>query len=726
MKLIKIIILIISIHIFVNAQIDTAIPEKDSVSIDDLNEGLKTKIGIIARTYSDSVIVRWAVSKPAVWSICKEFGFILERAPILQNNSYGEFKSVKEGAFKPWTDDQWESYFNSRPERVDDSEIDYDVFAYLFGSSDQDVSDVKIETSTGNELQNLKDKKSKLDWQLLFAMLSANSSSNAAEGLGLRYVDKDVKFGERYVYKINLAGKSPVYILEEGLIEVKVEPYNPNFAKQDISASENEGSIGINWNANNKLSFYKIERSDDNGSTFKKLTKTPLLTMKNKSAENDSSEGYLDTLIVNYKPYIYRVYGTTSFADNVLIGEIKAMGRDRTPPEQPFVPQPEQINDNEVKIIWKMSDTPAKDLKGFYIGRDTSSSGEFKYITKLLSPTSREYIDKNFLRDASNFYLVEAVDTAGNISQSYPVYVALNDTTPPVKPEWLKGSMDSVGVVTLILKPNVEKDLMGYRILISNSPEHEFSSIIESFGNDSLDFAGITEFKDTVTLETTTPYVYYRAAALDNRYNESELSGIIAIRRPDIIAPIVPVIIDVSVTDKSVTLFFAPSTSEDVNYHVAFRRILGEEKWDSLSALGSTDTTFTDNNVKPNIMYEYSLLAVDSSGLRSEFSFSVTARPYYTGVLTAIKNLKIEYDEKKNGTILNWDYENSEGVYFVVYRAFEKTLPGRYATVKESESRIFTDEKLTSGKGNYSYAVKVFDNLGGESKMSETVNIYVK
>lgn len=715
----------LSLQVFAHAQTNTGIVEKDSVSSQDLNEALKTKIGIVARSYSDSVILRWAVSKPAVWNICKESGFILERAAVLKDGSYGEFKPVKQGVFKPWTEAEWQTYFDQRPLRIDTTEIDYEAYAYMFGSPEK-ADPGKADNSSGNELQDLKDKKSKMDWQLLFAMLSANSSSSSAEGLGLRYVDKNVKPGEKYAYKIKLAGTSPVYIIEEGIVEVKVEKFNPDFAKQTLTASENEGSIGINWKANNELSFYKVERSDDNGKTFKKLTKAPLLTMKSKAGVNDPSEGYLDTLVVNYKPYIYRVYGTTSFAEKVLIGEITAMGRDRTPPEQPFVPQPQQISDNEIKIKWQMSANPAKDLKGFYVGRDSSSSGEFKYITPLLPPSSREYIDKSFLQGGSNFYLVEAIDTAGNISQSYPVYVALNDTIPPVKPQWLKGTMDTNGVVTLKLKPNTEKDLMGYRILFSNSPEHEFSPLIESFGNDSVDYTGITEFRDTVSLETTTPNVYYRATALDNRYNESEMSDIIAIRRPDIIAPIVPVIIDVTVTDKSVTLFFAPSSSEDVKYHVAYRHLFGETKWDSLAGLGRADSVFTDKNVKPNIMYEYALLAVDSSGLRSKLSGPVTGRPYYTGVLPVVKNLTVQYDEKKNTSLLHWDYENSKGTYFVVYRAFGDALPGRYATVREADYRYFSDSKLTGGKGNYKYTVKVFDDFGGESKMSEMVNVNVK
>ncbi len=723
MKLINIILLIIFIKTISFSQNDTAIIEKDSVSMEELNEGLHYKIGIAARSYSDSIIIRWAVSKPAIWKLFKNGGFILERASVLQDGTYGSFKSVKEGIFKPWTDEQWEEYFISRAE-IDTTEIDYDNFAYIFGSSEEETDNITLESS-GNEIQDIKDRKSKLNWQVLFAVLSANASTGAAEGLGLRYVDKDVKPGEKFVYKISPAFNSPVYIIEPGLIEAKAEPYNPDFAKQILTSAENEGSIGINWKSNNNLMFYNVVRSDDEGKTFHKLTKTPLLTFKS-NVVNDSTEGYLDTLIINYKPYVYRVYGSTTFADEVLVGEIKAMGRDRTPPEQPFVPQPDHISDNEIKIKWMMNSNPAKDLKGFYVGHDTSVYGEFKYITNLLPPDSREYIDTNFIRGGNNFYLVEAIDTAGNISQSYPVFTALNDSIPPAKPVWVSGVMDSTGVVALVINPNTEKDLMGYRILRSNSPEHEFSSIIESFGNDSLDYTGITEFKDTVSLETTTPYVYYCITALDNRYNESELSEYIAVKRPDIIAPVTPVILDVTVTDKSVSLLFAPSTSEDISYHIAFRRIMNNEKWDSLATLGSADSIFIDLNLKPNIMYEYALLAVDSSGLKSELSFPVNARPYYTGVLPVVKNLSVLFDEEKSNSILKWDYENLENVNFVIYRVFENNPPQRFATVSQSESRNFIDSKLSHGKGKYTYCIKVFDKLGGESKMSQPVDVYVK
>jgi uncharacterized protein len=720
MKLVIISILFLQIISF--AQRGSGKSEADSTDIKEYNKGLTEPIGIIARSYNDSVVVRWAVSKISHWEVSKKYGFILERAPVSGEGRYGEFKPVREGVFKPWSDEKWLTYLRAKKPSRDDAEVDYESFAYQFGIAKKTGE----EKSAGvNEMQALKDSKSKSDWQILFTILSANGSSVAADGLGLRFVDKNIRKGEKYVYRISIAGKSDQYNIMPGYAEVTVGPFNPAIVKQKIYATENDESIELRWKANDNITFYLVERSHDNGKTFNKITKVPLLTLLS-TADSSRFEGYQDTLIIaNYKPLIYRVYGISSFADKLLIGEVKAMGRDRTPPEQPFLSQPQHISENEIKIKWEMNKKPSPDIKGFYIGRDTSATGEFKYISDLLPPSSREFIDNKFIKDGNNFYLVEAIDTAGNISQSHTAFVALNDTTPPSTPEWETGVMDARGVVTLKIKPNREKDLMGYRILTSNSPEHEFSSIIESFGTDTIDYRRIIEFKDTVSLESTTRFVYYRVTALDDRYNESKLSQVLAVSRVDIVPPAAPVINNIIVTEKSVSLNFASSSSIDAAGHIAYRRIMGEERWDSLGNMGHNDSIFTDSTVKSNVMYEYALTAKDSSGLKSGMSASISARPYYTGVLPVVKGVTIVYDEKRKETVIKWDYEKKEDVYFIIYRTFEKETQKRYVTLKESGTRTFKDEKI-GGKGNYTYAIKVFDNLGGESPMSEKVNINVK
>ncbi|AFH49853.1 Hypothetical protein IALB_2148 [Ignavibacterium album JCM 16511] len=689
-------------------------------------EPIKLKIGLTARAYGDSIYFRWAVTNPTAWRLAKENGFILEKAKILSDGRVEKYLTVTDQPIKPWSLEKWEEYFDSRPPK-DISSLDNEGIAFTLGIGEKDDEE-KLNLPQENEdfLKSIKEKRSSQEWALLLSLIAANNSLTAAEGLGLFYIDRDVKENETYSYRIYVNFKSQLYSFDTTYLTITNTRFDPKKGFKQIQANENDGSIEIIWDIDNQFSTYNVERSEDK-KTFKRLNDSPLLTLKSAQADSSNKDSYIDTTIVNYKPYTYRVYAMTVFADEILLGEITAMGRDRTPPEQPYVPQPSHIEENKIKITWQMADPPAADLAGFYIGRDSLIDGKYNYITKTPLPkTSREFIDTTFSKNNYNFYTVFAFDTAGNSSSSYPVYVVLNDTTPPAPPKWKEAFMDSNGVVTLRLQPNKEFDLMGYRILKANAPDHEFSSIIESFNPDSTELKFKIEFADTVDLQTMTKYVYYRATALDNRYNESEFSEIIAVPRPDVVPPIAPVLTDALVTEKDVTLKFIPSESEDVKNHLVLKRVNGEEKWDTLAVLKPKDSVYVDDKVSANITYQYCLFAVDSSNLKSELSFILEARPYYLGILPDIKNFIVSFDSEKKSANLSWAFEYEKDVYFVVYRAYENQPLTRYKTLKSSEARNYTDTDFSNGSGKYFYAIKAFDNLNAESRLSEKAEVLVK
>lgn len=698
--------------------------QAESVGQQKLELTKKFKIGLTARSYGDSVYLRWVVTDPIAWRLFKENGLILERARINSNGIVGNYERLSSEPIKPWPIEKWEEYFNSR-EMLDQTQLDDAAIAFslAIGEKADDENKPHLQENEKDFLKSITEKKSSQEWGLLLSIIAANNNLKASEGLGLFFVDRKVSPDEKYSYRIYSTVKNELYSFDTAYCIVKNVAYEPKQYLQQLKAIENDGSIEIIWKLNEQFSTFNVERSE-NGIAFKRMNDAPLLTLKAAPDSANGLDSFIDTLIVNYKPYYYRVYAKTVFADEVRIGEIIAMGRDRTPPEQPFVPQPTHIDENKVKIIWKMADPTANDLAGFYVGRDSLINGNFGHIHKNPLPkTAREFIDTTFSKNSYNFYTVFAFDTAGNISASYPVYVVLNDTMPPLPPKWEKAFMDSNGVVTLILKPNKEFDLMGYRILKSNSPEHEFSSVIESFGNDSIDYRKITEFRDTVDLNTTTKYVYYVATALDYRYNESTYSEIIAVPRPDIVPPVSPILTDAKPTDKDIKLFFIPSSSEDVKNHIIFKREPGADKWDTLTVLGHSDSAFTDVNVKPNTFYEYTIVAVDSSNLVSEFSSAIQAKVYYLGVLPEIKNFNVIYDEKTKTCNLSWDYDDLSDISFIIYRAYEDQPLLRYNKLSEKK---FADTEFLNGKGNYKYAVKATDKFSGESKLSEIKNILIK
>jgi len=308
------------------------------------------------------------------------------------------------------------------------------------------------------------------------------------------------------------------------------------------------------------------------------------------------------------------------------------------------------------------------------------------------------------------------VDTAFNVSSSFPVAVTLIDTVPPVQPTIASGLIDSLGVVTLTMTQNPEKDLMGYRIFRANDPEHEFSVIREGFLEvDSMGQAVQLLFTDTVTLNSLTPYIYYRAKALDFNHNQSEFSEILRVERPDTIAPTTPVFKRLVNSTNQIDLYFALSESEDVVEQILYRKDSMEAPWVAYANLDSTQTLFTDTEVEQGTTYYFSMRARDNSGLFSDYAHPVFGKAYDDGVREVVTNLIVT---EEDGTItLNWDYEGmNEETFFVIYRTDNQ---GRLKTHRRAEGLNFS-EPLRGG-GSVVYAVRTHTTDGGQSPLSAVV-----
>ena len=419
--------------------------------------------------------------------------------------------------------------------------------------------------------------------------------------------------------------------------------------------------------------------------------------------------------MVNYQKYTYRFYAQTIFGERVKFAEVTGMPRDLTPPQKPFLKQPKHIKPNEVLIEWEMKAPIAKDFKGFAISRSDKNDGYFSLINdKLLPSTARKFIDKSFIKGKSNYYLIQALDTANNVSSSFPISVTLIDSIPPVKPVFIDGKIDSTGVVTINIQKNKEPDLMGYRLFRSNSEKHEFSVIQEGFdGNDSIPKPVQLVFKDTVTLNSLTPYIYYRIKALDQNFNQSKFSDILKVKRPDKIAPTTPVFKNVKVRKDAVELFFALSESKDVVAQYLYRRLSYDAPWELLATLKNDQRTYLDKKLEQGTKYFYSLRAKDDSDNYSKYAVPVYGKPYDDGVRPIVIELKISSD--KNKVNLVWEYPKEfKDAYFVVYKKDKKGNLKQYKNVQEKNF----EEKVK--KGTVDYAVKAFTKDGGQSKISET------
>ncbi|MDA3953468.1 MAG: hypothetical protein PF485_07460, partial [Bacteroidales bacterium] len=419
----------------------------------------------------------------------------------------------------------------------------------------------------------------------------------------------------------------------------------------------------------------------------------------------------------NYKPYLYRIAGITSFADvSPWSRPVKAMGRDRTPPEIPRIISSVVINDdNDVKISWEI-DKITPDMKGFFVGRGANVTGPFMPLHKnALANNKTEYIDKNAVVDGKNYYVVVSVDTAKNISQSMPAYVVMKDNDPPAKPLGLQGDIDTTGVVKLWWPKGEEPDLNGYRVYYSNHKTGEFYPLTGTIRD--------TTFSDFINLRTLDELIYYRIVAVDMNLNNSKYSDILELRKPDKVKPVAPVFKTYKVTDTSVYVSWIPSSSKDAVKQILYKRE-PEKEWQAYKEFENDIITFTDNQVSKEKIYEYSLVAIDDAGLASEHSKFLVIRIYNTGVQTQVSNFKAELADDEKSVILAWEYDESSDCTFLIYRAYNGGGLQMFASANKG-SKQYIDKNIAL-KGTYTYAIKAINKNGNKSTLSDNVKVEIK
>jgi uncharacterized protein len=660
-----------------------------------------TKIMLTARVDKDSVVLRWAPATAHGWRVANRTGYVVER-----RSGTGAFIRLTPDTLHPR---MAHDFIDAMRERPDDRYLGL-VLNALWGDSVL-ISPDGVDTVGENATRNTT--------LFGYALFAADNDPSIADAMGLRFVDRNVRTGDRFTYRISL-NEPRDYRIDPGEVEVEVRPASANPPPVNLSARGLDGRIELRWDPQPSIEYtgYIVTRSSDGGKKFTQMNATPIVIVAAADTAMHPRGGFTDTSVVNYKPYVYRVSGITAFGERGIAAEVKATARDLTPPPAPLMKQPQQTGRGTVRLGWDVPPT-GRDLAGFVVLRSAVSDSNFRALTRKPLPAKiREYTDAR-ADDAEPYYIVASVDTAGNQAASFPVFCGIIDTMPPAVPTGLRGTIDSAGIVRLTWNRNRERAVVGYRVLRANAPDHEYTQLTGQAWPD-------TSFTDTVTVRTLTRHVYYRIAAVNARFNHSRLSPAIALRRPDDIPPEAPAIYDVQASDSSVALRWAPSSSTDVASHLLSRRTMPGEAWVLIATLARTASQYTDMAVQPNTTYEYRIEAADSSGLRSTPGLTVQARPFDTGVRAPATGLTATHDQKANTITLQWfaSASSTEKMYVVVFRSKNNGPLLRYRSVDGSE-RMFVDREI-GGAGTYEYAVKIITESGAESPLSSSASVNLR
>lgn len=681
---------------------------------------------VVARSYGDSIVLRWAPEDAGVWRLASNYGWNIYRLKTAEEYAADTSASI-------------ETLLTPTPVRaltLEEMKAKYDSSHVYVGVAAQALygaSYFNPKESEGMENYIFRRDQEQTQRQAM-AYLAAEGHIDAADALGLRFVDKSVKKGDFYTYTIECLIPDDIVTLPKRILDVECKPFKRSFEEEipEIHFYQNSPyTVFIYW-GKNKLSGYYLERSEDDGRNWTAIHNAPIYGY---DPDQDTYEvfgeeigqileynvGYFDSLKLN-KKYVYRVKAFDAFGDYAPERKSEPFEmQDFIPPAVPVLEFIFPENNNTCPLKWTV-DQEDDDLKGFLVTFSDDPAGPWNNVSELLPPKTREWTDKNAHDHGRGYYRIFAMDNNGNVSYSLAQINNIEDDVAPSAPTDLAGVVDTAGVVYLQWNRNPEKDVLGYRVYFANQLDHDF---IQKTGRRNEE----NNFWDTLSLNTLTKYIFYYVVAEDNSHNFSKPSDTLAIPVPDIVPPGVALLKDYTQTDESVTFTWLKSTSNDVVAYVVYRKKENEKQWKQVRIFSPLEVAedsvimFTDFPEPSAVNYNYCIEVFDNSRLSSGKTGQTTVRFRGASIIQIPLTLKASLSKNKTCANLEFTYEykSKHDYYGVVFKSVNDEPAYACGSFRRGETS-FTDCNLKQGQ-KVSYYIQMFLGKGKRSQPSKTVSV---
>jgi len=669
-------------------------------------------IYVKARAQNDRILLRWAVDQPNAWALANKYGFIVERYTVLRNGhayagagkvileqndtqqrikgDYGKDTVVHSlltpMPLRPRPEIEWKDIATQNDEAA--------IIAQgLYGEGFE-------VTGGGSDIGRMMNVATEQEQRFAFSLMAADRNFEAAQMAGWGFVDSTIQPNEKYLYRIYAAIPNGKMKIDTGGVFIGSTDQYALPTPKDIDAKFADKSVLLSWNyklLKDEYTSYYVERSED-GKSFSRLSNLPVVSMNESNNRVPSRMYYTDSLPQNNKKYYYRVIGITCFGES---GPPSVAAEGTGHEMLVYVPniRSADIKDSRTASLqWEFADEGTSLLDRFELQMGPKAEGPFKTVIDKIEPSKRS-ISYNKL-NATNYFVVVAVDKQGNKTESFPYLVQPIDSIPPAVPQGLTAIVDSLGRITLKWRANTEEDLAGYVVLKGNKKGEELKVMnAEPFK--------MTEFKDSVNLKMLNSKVYYAVMALDKRYNQSQPCTPIELLKPDKIPPTSPVFRSYSVDSGKVKLAWINSASEDVAMHKLYRKISGDsiQQWTLIKEFeGANSSTYTDDKIAEGVVASYTLIAMDNSKNESVPSPPLTVKVTDASKIPGVKNLRATAQRINNNILIEWNIDRKDVVEYQVYRAKGAEPTSLWKVIKGDNTAV-EDTGVNAGN-TYQYGVR--------------------
>jgi hypothetical protein len=694
------------------------------------NRNYDSKISLLARTYGDSIVLRWAPEDYVSWKYLNRVGVNIYRFdadnPIkVDTVAY---------ALKPQPIEAWRAAY---PQTDSIAGI---AMGTLYGEGGFTQEQSKSRPGTMGALLDVHD-----DQQFRFAVavLTTEWRRDIADKMAMRFVDRNVKKGKKYEYIVRPTEFDSTHHItfRVGQIEVENKAYSP----QKFDLTMGDSLVGINtvrfwWENKKEFSTFEVERRQLGDENWVRINQNPYIMMR--GLNEPDADNYIRDVVPGPGLYEYRVLGYDAFGDLtepshahiVTVADINAP----KPADLKHViidrRNKKELHKDVFATFYFRKDTLENDLIGYKILHyNPKDSVKWRPISNdLISPRdTMATLNVTGLRTTQ--VVVAAYDTAHNVSYSLPHVVMFTDYKAPAAPQNFRYRILDVSKGAVELSWDVPADDVDYyEIAYANDTTHKFMQI----HNRESDLIRNTRYVDTLAVGVNQLYIYYKVRAVDYATNMGPYTPVLQVLRPSLIVPAEPHIDSTWVSpDKGVTMKWICSDEAQISYHILMRRLANSSKnWDIIGMFRADDVRQVGNTLivtdQPKYnrknSYEYAMKSVTHSGIESPLSLVYTVKYEGNKYFEWPIRLFGEYIESEKQTKIVWEMMDNppygDDWYFCIYRKGPNDDKPKFLMSADKTERMFQDRLLSEGE-TAEYYVMIQYAEGWASRPSNTVTV---
>lgn len=593
---------------------------------------------VVQENNSQESKIRWMPANYSIWQSGIKHGYTIIRFTETDN---GTVRDTLITGLKPLAPEDWENEFPNNNAAESAKMMLYDMT-------------INTAPAQSNNLKDAVDIYEQKEGRHLFAMVAAESDFNVAQAMGLGLVDDGGGSTTFPKYLVTISNEEAMESLSPGVSAIiynadELEPVNT------LKTEIDKDYAVLSWDSkkfSKRYTAWNIERSFD-GSNFVKVNTDPF----RHGYTNENYEflvSYQDPVQNCNGDYYYRVAGITPFGSQGPYSNVSNI----TCMEREFIPvviNGTQEKDGAILVNWwTFEDEYQDNIKGFNLYRTPELTQQLvKLNESIMSSETREYLDESPL--SSGYYFLEAIDKNNDPHRSNEHFVQKYDKVPPAPPSGLVGEFYDPQKLTVTWTPNRESDIHGYNISVANQRDGQYVKWNSTYLKRPKH---VVKFNKNFITDT----VFVKVTALDNFYNPSEYSEILAVPRPDVFGPADPILEFAYPTPDGVALGWSYSGSDDVVKHKLQRRIKSQYDWKDLLvitkeneakfdqsipvAVSETKANHLDKHNQTAQEYHYRMVAIDDAGNASHSKW-LTVTPFPTAEITEIRNFKVEIIEQE-------------------------------------------------------------------------------